>query len=79
MTKPLKIDAFYAFVATDSDGDEGLTAFHTGTGWMPMVAADWQRVESLREIAAQIARESGEKVTLYKFSVREEIEDFNPS
>lgn len=78
MSKPQKIDTMYAFIATEASGDEGVTGFQHDGQWFPMVGADWKRVESLRDIAQEIARQTGCKVSLCKFSVREEVEDFDP-
>lgn len=73
-----KIDVIYAFIASDDEG-EGTTGFQEIGQWFPMVTADLRRVEILREMAQQIASASGKRVTLCKFSVREEeIEEFNP-
>ena len=74
-----RIDEFYAFVASDETG-EGLTGFQVpGSGMMlPMVCADKERVDSLREIAKDIAKNSNRPVRLLKFSVREELEIFEP-
>ena len=69
----LKIDEVLVFVASDADG-EGVPGFMTPGGWMPLVCADKARVDSLREIAQRIARESGNRITLVRFSVREELE-----
>lgn len=77
MKTPLRIDELYAFVASDEEG-EGLTAFLTDSGWMPMVAADRTRVDSLWAQAKRIARESGRKITLCRFTVREEIGVIEP-
>ena len=73
----LRIDEIYAFIAQDADG-EGLPAFMHNGMMMPMVCADKTRVDSLREIAKQMARESGNKITLCRFSVRQEIEVIEP-
>lgn len=73
----LRIDEMYAFVAQDADG-EGLTGFQMGDTFMPMVAADKTRVDQLRSIAQQIARDTGQTVKLVRFSVREELETFKP-
>lgn len=75
----LRIDELYAFVAEDTEG-EGLTGFRNPqTGeWMPMVAADAARVESLRDMARSIAIFSKKPVRLVRFSVREEVEVFQP-
>jgi hypothetical protein len=74
-----RIDEMYAFVAEDEDS-EGITAFvhpHSGMAF-PLVAADKERVDSLREIAQNIASMSGKPVKLIKWSVREELETLEP-
>ena len=72
-----RIDEVFVFVASDGDG-EGVPAFFNGGLMMPLVCADKARVDSLREVARRIARESGNKITLCRFSVREEIEVIAP-
>lgn len=74
----LKIDEMYAFIALDpADNTEGVTAFLSPTmGNMPMVGADMARVEQLRPIAQGLAKRSGVKIKLCRFSVREELEVF---
>ena len=71
----LKIDAMWAFVSVDQDGNEGVCAFQSGMGPMPMVAADGARVDSLRPIARSLTR-SGLTIKLVKFSKREDLELF---
>ena len=73
----LRIDELYAFIAQDADG-EGLPAFLHDRVMMPMVCADKARVDALREKAKEIAAASGNKITLCRFSVREEIEVIEP-
>jgi hypothetical protein len=74
----LRIDEIYAFIAQDKDG-EGLPAFSMPGGMMlPMVCADKERVDSLRAIARMMAHNTGNKITLCRFSVREEIEVIEP-
>jgi hypothetical protein len=65
------ITELYAFIALHPDGEEGVCAFRHGNTMLPMVASDWQRVESLLPIAHQIAKESGLTITLARFSGRE--------
>jgi len=72
-----RIDELFVFVASDADG-EGVPAFWNGNFMLPLVCADKARVDSLREIAAQMARESGNKITPVRFSVREELEVIAP-
>lgn len=73
----LKIEEMFAFIAEETDG-EGLTGFHSRAGWVPMVGADMARVDSMREIAREIANATGRKITLCRFSVREEMEVITP-
>lgn len=70
----LKIDAVWLFVSRDENGNEGLLAAPLGETFMPLVAADPDRVESLRIIAQKMAQMTKKKVHLIKFSVKEEIE-----
>lgn len=77
MTKPLRIDEMYAYVAVEkSTGDEGITAFFDPEGgtWLPMVGADMERVEALRPIAQMLAEQGQQEIRVLRFSVREEIE-----
>jgi hypothetical protein len=69
----LRIDEVFVFIASDEDG-EGVPAFMAGSVAMPLVCADKERVDSLRDIAKRLAKESGNKITLCRFSVREELE-----
>jgi hypothetical protein len=73
----LRIDELYAFIAHDADG-EGLPAFLRNGMMMPMVCADKARVDSFREVAKMMTQQSGNKITLCRFSLREEIEVIEP-
>lgn len=73
-----RIYTLCVFVA--EDGDEGIAAFYdprTQTH-IPMVAADEARVDSLRPIAQQIASASGCTIRLFRFQVREMLEEITP-
>jgi len=70
----MRIEEMYAFVAEDKDpDDEGVVGFMADTGWMPMVGADMARAESLKPIAQNIARTTGKKIKLLRFTNREEL------
>lgn len=70
-----KIDAIWAFLSVDEDSDcEGLPALQVGDKVLPMVAADPDRLEGLRGLAEQMSRRSGMRMTLVKFTKREEVE-----
>lgn len=73
-----RIDEMYAFVSLDANGDEGVCAhFSPSYGWMPLVGGDMSRVESIRPLAVNIAKQSGMKITLVKFTGRTEVEVIN--
>ena len=72
-----KIEVMYAFVVTEAGG-EGVCAFQSPGGWIPMVGADMARMDSMRALAKTIARKTGQTIKLIKFSVREELETITP-
>lgn len=74
--KLLCIDKLYAFIGSDETG-EGLISMQLGNTHMPLVAADMERVESLRVYAQQVALISGKIIKLVEFSVRTELETFD--
>jgi hypothetical protein len=77
----LRIDEVFVFIAQDADG-EGVPAFVTDIGWgpvaLPLVCADKARVDSLRERARVLGQQSGKRIILARFSVREEVETIWP-
>lgn len=73
-----KITELYAYVATDGDEDEGLPAARLGDMAMPLVAADLERLRSLRAYAEATAQATGRPVRLLRFSQREVIETIDP-
>jgi hypothetical protein len=69
-----KITTIHAFIATDDDDEEGVIGELMGDQWLPFVCADETRVADLRPRAELIAATLGVKVTLARFSVREDVE-----
>lgn len=71
-----EIEEVWAFVAVhDEDGDEGVIgAPAPGGGHMPLIAADKERLESLRPMAELIAEKTGKEINLVKFHQREHVE-----
>lgn len=70
-----RIEQMYAFVAEDtSPDDEGVIGMNTANGWIPLVGADLARVESLKPIARDIARQIGKPVKLLYFEKRKDVE-----
>lgn len=70
----LKIETIHAFISVDEKGDEGVCGFMSGQGWMPMVCADEARVNSLRQLAKKMSKETKMQIKLIRFSVREDLE-----
>lgn len=74
-----RIMSLHAFVALDPATDEeGVIAQRMIDGWMPMVAANPERLEQFRADATRIAKATGQTIKLVKFSVREDVETFSP-
>ena len=73
----LKIDNVTLFVSVDEFGNEGVMAFLGPDGWMPMVAADEDRVKSLRDIALEISRKQGFVIREIKFSAKTVVKTFD--
>jgi hypothetical protein len=63
-----KIEKLYAWVVTEPDGGEGIPAADIGSMAMPMVGADRERMESLREFAEHVHQVTGYPVKLKMFS-----------
>ena len=74
----LEINEMFAFVSQDDGGDEGITAFTEGNMWMPMVGADFARVDQLKPMARRLAKTSGRPIRIYRYKVRELIETIGP-
>lgn len=73
------IDTVHAYIAVDETG-EGITGFVGADGrWLPMIAADRARIESLRPVAQDIANVTGKRIVLAEFSVRTDIEYIEPA
>lgn len=74
-----RITALHAFLAHDGDDDEGVIAAPAEGGvMMPLVAADEDRLRSMRPVAERIARAMGQQVRLVRFTQREDLETIDP-
>ena len=73
-----QITELWAFVSHEDDDpdDEGICAFLTADGWMPMVGADKARIEQLRPMAETLA--GATRIELRRFSAAEVIEVIRP-
>ncbi len=74
-----KITEVYVFVSVDENG-EGIIGqtmdINNQNVFMPFVCADKARLESMRPLAQQIAKENDIKIRLIKLTNREVIEEF---
>ena len=78
MKGQLRIDEMYAFTIVDEDGTEGVIGMNTSDGWIPFTGADMARVDSIKPIAQKIAKETGKKITVLKFTNRETLMEILP-
>lgn len=77
---PYVIEKFRAFVSVDENGDEGLCAyFNREQGqWLPLIAADEKRFESIEALARIVAKQSGRPVHVIEYSARKQIGVIQP-
>lgn len=69
----------HAFLGVDpNDDEEGLISVNIGGSWVPLVAADRQRLEDLRSYAQQLARQTGRVIRLVRFDARVDEETITP-
>lgn len=77
---PTKVHEMYAYVAEDESGEEGIIAYPSAYGPMPMIGADRERMRSLRSFAEDAAQVRGKPVELRRYHlVESEIEIIKPS
>lgn len=81
MKGQLRIDHLYAFIVLDSDGTEGVPAMFMppneaipGFHLLPLMGADMTRIDQLRQFVKSDPMLKGKKITLAKFTHREELE-----
>lgn len=71
----LPVKELWAYLAVDpDDGDEGIVAAWVSGSWTPLVGADRQRMESLRELATAYAHDAGRLFRLVRFDQRTDVE-----
>lgn len=73
----IRIDEIWAAVSVDETGHEGLCAFFTGSGWMPLIAADEKRLVEIRRIAKDLALQRQIKIKLIRLADRSELETWD--
>ena len=72
-----KITEMFAYVMADKNADdEGVIGFYSAQagGWVPMVGADMDRMNSLQKEADRISVQVGKPYKILKFKLVEEIQ-----
>lgn len=75
-----KIEEMWAWVSVDPDtGDEGIVAANMpGLGWHPLVTGRKHLTEKMELLAQRVAKESGRKIRLVRFTSRTEVKELTP-
>jgi hypothetical protein len=72
---PTSIQELWAWVAVDKDdGCEGVVAYRIGDYWVPLMGADRERMESMRDLAVAASRHSQQTIRLLRFTTRTDVE-----
>lgn len=64
-----------AFVAVDTDGEEGVMGMKMGDSWMPLIGADPVRIKALYPIALDLCNREGKEMRVLQFSNRVDVTD----
>lgn len=70
----LTINSVWMAVAVDGDGNEGVCAALVGGMWMPLLAADRDRLPWLLEQAELLAGAQDRPVRVIRLTTREEVD-----
>jgi SepF-like predicted cell division protein (DUF552 family) len=75
-----RITTIQAFIALDpEDNSEGIIGMMMPNGqWMPLIAADPDRLKDLRPLAENMAEQTHKEIKLIRLSVREDLEIIKP-
>jgi hypothetical protein len=74
-----RIEELYAWVIEDTGpGDEGVPGFSAGHWLLPMMGADFERAQSLRDIAQDMADTAGKPIKLIRSTGIEVVEVVSP-
>jgi hypothetical protein len=71
------LDELYAFLSVDENGLRGLVAhFLPGIGATTFVTGSPFVVEVMKKLVPELAKKTGKRIVLYKFSRGEEVESW---
>lgn len=71
------ITELYVFLSTDAKGNDGIVSAQFGNVHLPLVTSKPRVAEMMKEHAREIARLSGGKITLARFTNREDMATIN--
>jgi hypothetical protein len=72
-----RIDAVWMAVSVDDDGTEGLCATLIDGAWIPLLAADKERLPFILEQARGVAKRDQRLVRIVRLHARTEIEQID--
>jgi len=72
------INEVYVFIAKGKEGEGVIGIRGDDETWVPLVAADKARIDSLRPLAQKVCKCAGVSYVLARFHQRSDIEHFNP-
>lgn len=72
------ISELYVVLSVEKNGNEGICGYDTGLGLMPLVAGYERMLPMMRRMAAEVAKHTGKRLVLVKFTGREQIEVLQP-
>lgn len=75
--KDQNFEEFFVFFGEEKKGQGVIAEYCDGT-WTPFVTCSQRNLAVMKERAKNIAKHSGNKITLYKFTKRIEVEEFKP-
>lgn len=74
------VDEVWAFLSVDEkDNTEGIIGMMTPNGWLPLIAADAERLTKLLPYAQDVATATNTAVKLVKFAQREDVKILEPN
>lgn len=72
--KPFRITEMFCFAVVGEDDDEGIPAVSLRGTYLPLVGADAARLESLIPAVQELQKQTKNKIRLYKFTNKEELD-----
>lgn len=73
-----RITELHAICGIGDDDEEGIPAFFSGDGPVPLIASDRVRLDHLKAMAQQIADATGKTFKVVRFSVRSDVGEIRP-